>query len=416
MYCHPCQRTFSEDAIYCSQCGQKLTDTAIGSDIKSEQTIAIYPNTSEMTLIAIEKNKQQAKHKPLFNFVFRSVIIMMVVFVCISAGLIYTYSKETKINEKVLALQTEAKAKALAGEYEEALIKLDEAIRLRPQFQALKTDQDIIHDAVRIQRLADEVNELLDKGIEVESEKKLDSFRQELNGLKEPIFNQHRELLETLDMKFNILSLTNDLSQIFTVDELGNLLNVVNGLAGEDASALREQIKDRIRTTTTAEVNELIKVRRYSSAISTINESLTWLRNDKQLVELRTDIEKQRDEYELAEQERIQKAMEQQAEEDYINQTAAVQLESFNKKMNELGQGVIIVSLKNVATRAIFDIELEYSALNANGDVLFTNSTEVTPNYVLSGESMVFNFTLPDHVDVSMVSEVNINKGTWSLD
>ena len=416
MYCHPCQRTFSDDAIYCSQCGQKLTDTASFSENKLEQTIAIYPADELEKLAIVKKNKRQLKQKPVFNFVFRSVIVMMIVFVFLCTALIFAYRKEVKINEQVLLLQSEAKAKALAGEYEEALLKLDEAIILRPNFQALKADHNIIHEAIRIQRLADEINIALDKGIEVESEKKLDLFRQELNGFKEPIFNSHREQLETLNMKFTILSLTNELTQIFTVDELGNLLNVVNGLVGEDASTLRDQIKDRIRTTTTAEVNELIKLRRYSAAITTINESLTWLRNDKQLVDMKTNIENQRHEYELAEQKRIQEAMEQQAAEDLINQTAAVELVSFTKRLDELGQGVIIVSLKNVATRAIFDVELEYSALNAAGEVLYTGKTDVEPEYILSGDSLVFNFTLPAHLDVAMVNQIKINKGTWSLD
>lgn len=414
MYCHPCQRSFSEDAIYCSQCGQRLTDTVGFSEPPIEQKIAIYP--SEETRIAFEKHSHRVKHKKFFNFVFRSVIFITVIIIAITAFLIYTYSSQNNLNEKVLTLQSEAKAQALEGHYEEALKKLDEAIAIRPTFQSLKADQDIIYEAIRIERLAEEVKVSLDKGIEVESEKKLDLFRQELNGLKEPIFNSHREQLETLNMKFTILSLTNELSQIFTIEELGNLLNVANGLAGEDASTLREQIMDRIRTTTAAEVNELVKSRRYSAAISKINQSLTWLRNDKQLVDLKVNIEKQRDDYDNAEQERIQNAMEQQAAEDYINQTAAVELVSFTKKLDELGQAVIIVSLKNVATRAIYDVELEYSVLNENGDVLYTNKTGITPGNVLAGDSMMFNVTLPNNVDISMVHQVKINKGTWSLD
>lgn len=414
MYCHPCQRSFSEDAIYCSQCGQKLSDSAEFSETSIEQTIAIFP--SDETKLASEKHNHRIRHKKFFNFVFRSVIFITIIFIALSVFLIYTYSHQNKINETVLTLQTEAKARALEGNYEEAIKKLDEAIAIRPGFQSLKADQDIIYEAIKIERMAEDVKASLDKGIEVESEKKLDLFRQELNGLKEPIFNAHREQLETLNMKFTILSLTNELSQIFTIEELGNLLNVANGLAGEDASALREQIMDRIRTTTTAEVNELVKSRRYSAAISTINQSLTWLRNDKQLMDLRANVEKQRDDYDMAEQERIQRAMEQQAAEDYINQTAAVELVSFTKKLDELGQAVIIVSLKNVATRAIFDVKLEYSVLNENGDVLYKNKTTVSPESILSGESMMFNVTLPNNVDISMVHEVIINKGTWSLD
>src|SRR5690606_27405460 len=111
--------------------------------MKIEQTIAIYPNDEQDIRRIVEKNKQLVRQKPLFKFVFRSIIVMTILFMSISTILILTYSKETKINEKVLLLQTEAKKSALAGHYDEALLKLDEALLLRPHFNALKADQEI---------------------------------------------------------------------------------------------------------------------------------------------------------------------------------------------------------------------------------------------------------------------------------
>ena len=415
---------YADDAIYCSQCGQKL----LPHKISSEQTLGIWPEEQQNDAILEEyiKNVERIEHtiatstkkqKHMSTFIFRSVVVMILILVLIITSLTIVYRKELNTNELVLALQSEAKVNALQGEYNIALQNLDEAIALRPNFQALTVDQDLIYAALRLERLAEDIDDLLARGVEVESERKLDQFRQELNGYKEPLFDRHRERLEELNMKFTVLSLTNELTSIGTVEELGNLLNVVNGLVGEEAASLRDQIEERIRTTTNAEVNELVKRKRYSQAISSINESLTWLKEDEGLIELKTKTQDEQAAYEKAEQERIERAMEEKAAEDYINQTAAIEMLSFEKMMNEIGQSVVVVYLKNTATRAIYDITVKYTLQNQKGQTISQGASNVTPEYVLPGEGMSFTLILNEEdIPFDFIHNVTIEEGTWSLD
>lgn len=427
MYCHHCHKDFAEDAIYCSQCGRKL----LQHNITNKQKVGIWPNESidpsnleleqsyerdesaSVVTHSIPTNKHELKHH---NFTIKVIIGFVVLLVIISSILFHSYKVELDQNEHVLELQSNAKVAALSGDYQQALTLLEEAIALRPHYQALVKDQDIVYDALKLDRLSEELNATIEAGKESEAEVQLEQLRQELNGNKEPIFDKHREELEELNLKYTILSLTGELSSISTINDLGNLLNVVNGLIGEEAEALRNQIIDRIRTTATAEVNDLLTKKKFTVALSTTEEALAWVRTDEVLQDLKQRVKQEQAAYELAEQERIQKAMEEAAAEDYINQTAAIELINHEKVMNELGNIVVVAYLKNVATRSIYDISVNYKITDAADQVIAEGTAEVTPNYVASGEGMSFSLTLPENIQYEDELSVEITDGKWSLE
>lgn len=425
MYCHHCQRSFAEDALYCSQCGKKL----LQHNITGIQKVGIWPDDTPRLhgdeLAAAQESGQAAfkgdveKHhvkRGNSNFALKATVGFIILFAIISGLLFHFYKDELDVNEEVLSLQSMAKVEALAGNYEQSLSLLQEAITLRPNFAALKQDESMVYDAIRIARMGDELEQSISLSKEGEAEDRLEQLRQELKGYKEPVFDKHRERLEELNMKYTILSLSNELARLGTIEDLGNLLNVANGLIGEEAAALKDQIIDRIRTTTTAEVNQLLERKRYTNAIATIDEALGWVRGDEALVQLKAQINKQQTEYALAEEQRIQQAMEEAAAEDYINQTAAVELLEFEQTMNELGDIVVVAHLKNVATRAIFNVSLQYEITAEDGTKIKSGTTAVTPDYVASGEGMIFSVTLPEEIAYQQNLKLDIKDGTWSLE
>jgi len=426
VYCHHCVRCFDEDAIYCSQCGRKLSQHNISSDqivgIRSKELLN--EDESEKEHLAADNNvvyiHGDVEEKSNTRKTRKRIFIVCMIGLCglafvVSAFLFSYYKYEVNLNEEALNLQASAKNAAMNGDYAKAIQYLEEAIVLRPSFLALTEDENIIHDAIRIQRLAEELEETINKGIEHEADSKLNFLQRELSGYKEPLFDKHREKLEELNMKFTILSLTNELSTLGTIKDLGNLLNVANGLIGEEAHNLREQITDRIRTTAAAEMNELLKLKRYTAALSTIDSALVWIRGDDILLDMKQHVKMEQAAYELAEQQRIERAMEAAAAEDYINQTAAVELLQYDKMMNELGQIVLVASLKNVATRSIYDVELQYS-VRSGDELVSQGKTSVTPNYVASSEGMTLSITLPEYIAYESELTLTIDKGTWSLE
>ncbi|GIP19664.1 hypothetical protein J40TS1_53060 [Paenibacillus montaniterrae] len=362
-----------------------------------------------------EVEKQHVKRRNS-NFALKATVGFILLFSLISGLLFHFYKVELDINEEVLNLQSMAKVEALAGNYEESLGLLQEAITLRPNFAALAQDENMVYHAIRIERMGDELEQTIVSGKESEAEAQLEELRQELKGFKEPVFDRHRERLEELNMKYTILSLTNELSKLGTIEDLGNLLNVANGLIGKEATTLKEQITDRIRTTATAEVNKLLERKRYTAALTITDEALGWVRGDDILMELKQKVKQEQASYALAEEQRIQRAMEEAAAEDYINQTAAVELIEFEKVMNELGDIVVVAHLKNVATRAIFNVSLSYEIVNGEGAVIGSGKIGVTPDYVASGEGMTFSVTLPEEIEYEEELKLEIIEGTWSLE
>ena len=425
MYCHHCQRSFAEDAIYCSQCGKKL----LQHNITGIQKVGIWPDeVSEISVdehaaakvglhhVPSDDKKNTAMKHGKSNFALKATVGFIVLFAIISGLLFHFYKVELDINEEVLSLQSMAKVEALAGNYEESLGLLQDAIKLRPNFAALTQDESIVYHAIRIARMCDELEAIIGQGKEGEAESKLEELRQELKGYKEPVFNKHRERLEELNMKFTVLSLTNELSRLGTIEDLGNLLNVANGLVGEEAAVLKEQIIDRIRTTTTAEVNKLIERKRYTNALSVIDEALGWVRGDEKLIALKGNINDLQLAYAKAEEERIKQAMEEAAAEDYINQTAAVKLLDYDQGLNEMGELVVVAHLKNVATRAIYNVSLKYNIISDQGTVLKSGEVGVTPDYVASGEGMTFTIVLEDDFVFGQDFKLEIAEGIWSLE
>ena len=427
MYCHHCQRGFAEDAIYCSQCGKKL----LQHNIASEQKVGIWPDETieyinvdhsgyeeliaELSIQSNDKVKDNVKSNK-GNFAVKITIGFLLLIVVISGALFRYYKFELDHNEHVLELQSDAKLSALAGNYEAAITYLDEAILIRPQFNPLQQDQNLVYVAIKIERIAADLEAIIERGSESEASKKLEEFRQELNGYKEPIFDKLREKLEELNMKYTILSLTNELTTLGSISDLGNLLNVVNGLIGEEAATLREHIIDRIRTTATAEVNDLLTKKKFTAALKTTESALAWSRTDDTLLNLKQKVKQEQTAYELVEEQRIQKAMEEAAAEDYINQTAAIELIEYEKVMNELGNIVVVAYMKNVATRSIYDVTIDYKIVDSTGTIISDGTMSVTPGYIGSGEGMSFSVTLPEGLDYEAEIDVTISNGTWSLE
>nr|WP_232243042.1 FxLYD domain-containing protein [Paenibacillus sp. GSMTC-2017] len=86
--------------------------------------------------------------------------------------------------------------------------------------------------------------------------------------------------------------------------------------------------------------------------------------------------------------------MQRAAKEDLINQTAAVEVGSTEKTLDEFGDLTIVGHLKNVATRPIYSVTVEFTVLNKEGEVLGKGSATANPNYIEPGEQMSYTATV----------------------
>lgn len=356
--------------------------------------------------------KKTAVRKAAINWLLAGGLVVSAAAMLI---LVYwTYQYETDRNENVLRLQSEAKAAALAGEYEQALSLLAEGMAIRPDFAPLAADESIIEHVMKLERLSRDLSGMLEKGDFAEAQSGLDQLKGELGGHKEPVYDRLKGKLDDLSMETTLLSLSDRVDELTSIKEHGEMLNVVNGLIGEEAAALREEIIKGIRSLATRNAETLMNRKNFTGALAEANRALIWVKEDPELLALQQRINQEQAKYEKAEQTRIEQAMQEAAAEDLINQTEAVKVESTDQTLDEFGDLTIVGILRNAATRPIYSVMLDYSIVSAEGEILAQGNTTATPNYVEPGEEMTFTATV--YGVHSEDTEFVIDHVTWYLD
>ncbi|MHA7967258.1 FxLYD domain-containing protein [Paenibacillus sp. CAU 1782] len=430
MYCHHCIRSFPDDARFCSQCGRRLHYINV-----TEEKSAFWPQNGDEEAAALESaseavperfegalenlsgvqtvaGEKMANRKTAINWLLAGGLLISA-----SAMLIlvyWTYQYETDRNENVLRLQSEAKAAALAGEYQQALSLLAEGMAIRPEFAPLTADEAVIEHVMKLERLSHDLSGLLEKGDFSQAQSGLDQLKGELGGHKEPVYDRLKGKLDDLSMEATLLSLSDRVDDLSSIKEHGEMLNVVNGLIGEEAAALREEIIGGIRSLATRNAETLMNRKNFTGALAEANRALIWVKDDSELLALQQRIHQEQAKYEKAEQIRIEQAMQEAAAEDLINQTEAVKVESTDQTLDEFGDLTIVGVLRNAATRPIYSVMLDYSIVSPEGEVLARGNTSATPNYVEPGEEMTFTATV--YGVHSEETEVVIDHVTWYLD
>lgn len=138
------------------------------------------------------------------------------------------------------------------------------------------------------------------------------------------------------------------------------------------------------------------------------------VKGDADLTSLMKRVEDEQKRYEQAEQQRIEQAMQRAAEEDLINQTAAVEVVSTDHTLDEFGDLTIVGVMKNAATRPIYEVKVEFTVQSMDGEVFGKGSASATPNYIEPGEQLSYTATIygVNTKDVVVV----VDHATWYLD
>nr|WP_243864669.1 FxLYD domain-containing protein [Paenibacillus castaneae] len=106
--------------------------------------------------------------------------------------------------------------------------------------------------------------------------------------------------------------------------------------------------------------------------------------------------------------------MQKEAAEDLKNQTAAVDVIHIKTTLDENGDVYIEAELKNVATRPIYSVKIQYTVLDKGGKEVAKGKAAVLPDYVEPGENMSFKEAVKDvHMEDTTVIVDHI---TWYLD
>ncbi len=438
MHCRHCNRNFAQDAVYCSQCGQKLAySEALNkaeiqvhghyaiTELKSaadEQTAALVAETSALPEVLTRKETAVYEAVPREEYrksksrlgIWVTFTLLLTCALATSIGVFTYYQYEMNINNEVLKLQQDARTAALGGHYDEALALLHKASSKRPQFYALQSDEDIVLHAIELEQLIAEAENKLNQESAIEAGKQLDEAQSKLTGRKEPVYSKLRGKLDELTVALKVHRLNNELAYAGTIKQVTEQLHAVNKLAGEGAGELKEKMLSKLIRLSTEEANGYLKKKSYTKALTSVDQALVFAPDDEELLELHELIKKEQQKYEQEEQKRIEQAMQKAAEEDLINQTAAVEVIKIEQTIDEFGNMLIEGSLRNAATRPIHSVVIEFTVYGQNGEKLTSGSETVTPNYIEAGEKM--SFTSNIFGVYWQDSKVVIDHASWYLD
>ena len=148
---------------------------------------------------------------------------------------------------------------------------------------------------------------------------------------------------------------------------------------------------------------------------SLVEDGLKYASESEKLQSLRTTIDKEKTAFEIAEKQRIEKAVHMAEEDRELNELDAINLENVNLERDDQGRLVVMGEVKSVATIPVHSILVEYS-LHYKDSELENNKIFVYPDKLYPGETGKFEFT---HYDINQEMEkikINVNKIKWYTD
>lgn len=326
-------------------------NTAINDEVSNhQQVIATEQSINEDTLTraAVKEDKKQ---KPKGRFL--AWFIPIFVLLAVGVGVTGFYFHEVSKNDLVLALKTEAEAKAFDRNYEEAITLIQEAIALRPQYSVLTEMLNEVHAVIDFSDDLNQLNELLDTQQYQAAQAELLALNGTLAEQTGPLFHSFAPELEAIDMTITVGMIKEELDDLHTITQLHDKLQMIESLPAAEGEEVKKQILTKIVKLTMDDAIIKLDDKQFYEALMIVEHGLEYVPNDDKLLSLKERIEQEKFAFEQAEQERIEQALEAAAREDLKNRTEAVEVTFFEYSIDDFGDLYIYGDVKNVATRPI---------------------------------------------------------------
>lgn len=413
VYCHACGTKNTTGARVCTRCGTKLltneTQRAPGVQTRAETAAGLEPRMSPGGPARTPAPAPKSKGAGLAFAIIIPMLLLGVVF----AGLALLYKYELQMNRDVEALQEKAQAEALEGRYVKALALLNAAVAKRPNYEALTQDRAVTAEAAEWQEKLKSAAEGLKKQKLQASEATINTLAKALAARKEPVFTALRKELAADQTLLAVMKVKSELDKLNTVDELAAKLDSVAKLKGNEAEAVKKQIISKLAGLSYSAAEKLLKKKDFAGALKAVDKGLSYAPENEKLSTYRKRIQSEKLAFEKAEQERIELAAQQAAEEDLNNRTAAVEVKGIHVTLDEYGDLQISGTISNKATRTIYSVDLSLGIYDESGNDLGQAYVGVNPYRIAPGESGDFTTTYYGVYEQAQVSVVN---ATWYLE
>lgn len=415
LQCRQCgSEQTAEDAIYCSRCGSRLRPTPAYGSEGGGRDIGVPDSALRETAAGLERiGERERAGSSGRRSVMLAMLVPLLLLIAVGAGLYSYYQYEMNVNAEALSLHREAADEALAGRYGQAIALLRNALAVRPGYEAARTDLEIAEKAAELEAALNSVAARMQKQELTAAEQALINVEEGLKLRTEPVFDPIRQQLKDRQVMLTVMKVKAELDELDTMEELTEKLNLTLNLNGKEAEELRHQIESKIVAVTIKNAEELLHKKAFRDAAQAVEEGQRHVADSPKLTELKQRIEEEKRLYEETERQRIEEAMQKAAEEDLKNETAAVEVVSFQAKLDPYGDVQVHGELKNTATRAIYSVFVEYSLCDDEGRIVGSGKVGTTPEYIEPGETMTFE---DKAFGVYAEVTVKIDRITWYLD
>ncbi|MFE8698139.1 FxLYD domain-containing protein [Cytobacillus sp. FJAT-53684] len=435
MYCHQCGEKLVEGSRFCSRCGCEVQmHVDVANNEGTAEAIDAAGKQDEMTTEQMEAERtetsiaessvqpeegpeidemggqQESSSGPFMRYL--PILVPVISFIFVAAGLGFYYFQEKEMNSQVLDLKESAEELALKREYKKAMKLLEKAQSKRPNYTALQDSRGMIEKAMGYEDVLGKVSENIKKTQFDEASKELASLKERLTKEKAPLFDRFNQEVEDHATKITIGTIKKELNELNTVDQLGGKLSILATLPEENASVVKKEILNKIVQISSRNVESELAKKQFSEAFSMIKKGLQFAVNDEKLLALKDRVEQDKLAFEQAEQQKIEKAMEAAAQEDLKNRTAAVEVSDFSVEVDEYGDLYLSGNVKNVATKTIGSITIYYTIYDENDMYLSDGLASVYPYYLEPGDLGSFEDI---YYGVSQNVHVEIDNITWYL-
>ncbi|WP_070121291.1 FxLYD domain-containing protein [Bacillus marinisedimentorum] len=305
-------------------------------------------------------------------------------------GLFYYYSYEKNINEEVLALLTKAEAAALEGNYEQAEKQLQKAAASRPEFEPVKEDMAAVQAAIGFEKELAKAAAHIQKKEYDEASNVLSDLKKSLDKDKGMLTEEFYVKIADSESKVTIGKIKSELQDLETVDELSVKLSAIYTLSSEEANAVKQDIVTRIIDISIKEAAEKLKAKHFTEAESIINRAMQYAGSQEKLVTFSQRIQSEQQQFEQAEQKRLEEAMVAAAREEMKNRNEAVKVENIKAELDEYGDLTITGEVKNTGTRPVESVEVAYSVNDNEGNFIGEDAAVVYPHSIEPGEKGFF--------------------------
>jgi len=390
LYCHECGAKSTPGTSFCGECGTRLLtaqeEAAIRELGRKEAAASLELGAGASTIEVRSPAGTKAPGKPsVFTW-----LIPLLLLGTVSLSLFLYNSHEIKVNEQVDALHQQAEKEALEGRYSEAVKLLDSAAAKRPGYDAIRQDRAVAAEAAEFQGKLKEAAAGLSAQKLQASEASLKSIASALEKRPEPVFASVKKELAASQVKLAVMKVKSELDKLSTVEALADKLQVVEELEGQEAAAIKKQILSKLAGISYSDAEKKLQDKDFAGALQAVDNGLFYAVDEPKLTAFRERIANEKKSFEQAEQERIELARQQAAQEDLDNRTAAVEVSGLEAILDEYGDLEVRGVVTNRATRPIYSINLSVDIYNNAGDYVGETYASVFPYELAPGESGEF--------------------------